>query len=322
MIKTDTISIIVPCYNEETVLPSYYDEMAKIMETMHDVTFELWLVDDGSSDQTLKLMKDLHNKDERCHFLSFSRNFGKEAAILAGLQHATGDFVAIMDADLQDPPALLPQMYQAVTKEGYDSAAARRTTRKGEARIRSFFSKKFYKVVNRISKTDIKEGARDYRLMNRKMVNAVLKLCEYNRFSKGIFSWIGFDTKWIEYDNVERVAGETKWSFFALFKYSLEGILGFSVAPLAWSSVFGLIFCLLSFVMVFVIIIKTLIWGDPVGGWPSLACILFFVSGIQLFSIGIVGQYLAKTYLEAKRRPIYVLKEDSNEEGTDHEKNR
>lgn len=321
MIKTDTISIIVPCFNEETVLPAYYEQMVKIMDDMSNVKFEIWFVDDGSSDQTLKLMKELHNRDERCKYISFSRNFGKEAAILAGLRHATGDYTAIMDADLQDPPSLLPKMYYAVTEEGYDSAAARRTTRKGEARFRSFLSKMFYKLVNRITKTDIKDGARDFRLMNRKMLNAVLSLCEYNRFSKGIFSWIGFETKWIGYENVERAAGETKWSMFSLFKYSLEGIIGFSVAPLAWSSIMGLIFCVFSFIMIFIIIIKTLIWGDPVGGWPSLTCIIFFVSGVQLFGIGIVGQYLAKTYLEAKKRPVYVLKEESDEEGTNNEEN-
>lgn len=317
----DTISIIIPCFNEEKAIMAYYEHMQTIMDKMSSVTFELWFVDDGSSDNTLRIMKELHNKDSRCQYLSFSRNFGKEAAILVGLRHSKGDYTAIMDVDLQDPPELLPQMYHAVTREGYDSAAARRTNRKGEAPIRSFLSNMFYKVIDKISKTDIKQGARDYRLMNRKMLDAVLKLCEYNRFSKGIFGWVGFSTKWIDYENIERVAGETKWSLFSLFKYSMEGIIGFSVAPLAWSSYIGLIFCLLSFIMVLFIFIKTLIWGDHVSGWPSLACIVFFVSGIQLFCMGILGQYLSKTYLETKRRPIYILKEGSNEEGKQDEKN-
>ncbi len=316
----DTISIIVPCYNEEKAIPVYYEHMRDLMQKMNYVNFELWFVDDGSGDQTLSIMKELHKKDSRCKYLSFSRNFGKEAAILVGLRHSTGDYTAIMDVDLQDPPELLPAMYEAVTKEGYDSAAARRKNRKGEAPIRSFLSETFYKIINKLSKTDIKSGARDYRLMNRKMLNAVLELCEYNRFSKGIFGWVGFSTKWMDYANVERVAGETKWSIFSLFKYSIEGIIGFSVEPLAWSSYIGLLFCLLSFIVVLVIVVKTLVWGDRVSGWPSMACIVFFVSGVQLFCMGILGQYLSKTYLEVKRRPVYILKEMS-EEGCGHEEN-
>lgn len=307
------ITVVVPCFNEEEALPVYYGEMYKIMEQMHEVTFELLFVDDGSSDNTLSVLKGLHLEDERCQYLSFSRNFGKEAAIYAGLQNADGDFVATMDVDLQDPPRLLPEMYRILTEEGYDSVATKRSTRTGEPKIRSFLSKSFYKFVNQISKTEIVDGARDYRLMQRAVVDAILQMSEYNRFSKGIFEWVGFRTKWLEFENVERSAGKTKWSVRQLFSYSLEAITGFSVAPLSLASVVGVLFCGVSFVLIAVIILKTLIWGDPVSGWPSLACIIFGVSGVQLFCTGIVGQYLSKTYLETKHRPIFILKDTSRE---------
>lgn len=316
----DKISVVVPCWNEEEALPIYYREMNQIMEAMSQKTgenalaFELIFVDDGSVDGTLRIMKELNQKDMRCRYLSFSRNFGKEAAIYAGLKAAAGDYVAVMDVDLQDPPALLPDMYHILKKEDYDSVATKRSTRTGEPRIRSFLSEGFYKFVNRISKTEIVNGARDYRLMNRKMVDAVLDMSEYNRFSKGIFGWVGFRTKWLEFENVERSAGETKWSLKKLFCYSMEGITGFSVAPLSLASVVGVLFCGLSFLMILVIIVRTLIWGDPVSGWPSLACIIFMVSGVQLLCTGIVGQYLSKTYLETKRRPIFILKDSSEED--------
>ena len=308
------MTVIVPCFNEEEALPIYYKEMCKVMNRMKEVELELLFVDDGSSDHTLSVMKDLHMLDARCSYLSFSRNFGKEAAIYAGLKHAVGDYVAVMDVDLQDPPELLPEMYRILEEEGYDSVATKRSTRNGEPKFRSFLSESFYKVINKISKTEIVNGARDYRLMRRNMVDAVLNMSEYNRFSKGIFEWVGFRTMWLEFENVERSAGETKWSLKKLFFYSLEGITGFSVAPLSLASVIGVLFCLLSFVMIGVIIIRTIIWGDPVSGWPSLVCIVFFVGGIQLLCTGIVGQYLSKTYLETKHRPIYILKDSSKEE--------
>ena len=307
------MTVIVPCLNEEEALPIYYKEMCEVMKQMKEVEMELLFVDDGSTDGTLSVMKDLHELDDRCRYLSFSRNFGKEAAIYAGLQNATGDYVALMDVDLQDPPQLLPKMYR-ILEEGYDSVATKRSTRTGEPRIRSFLSESLYKLINKISKTEIVNGARDYRLMKRKMVHAILEMSEYNRFSKGIFEWVGFRTKWLEFENVERSAGETKWSMKKLFCYSMEGITGFSVAPLSFASVIGMLFCLLSFLMIGIIVLRTLIWGDPVSGWPSLACIVFFVGGIQLLCTGIVGQYLSKTYLETKHRPIYILKDSSEEE--------
>ena len=315
----DKISVVVPCWNEEEALPIYYREMSRVMETMiqnaekKTLDFELIFVDDGSLDGTLRIMKELRQKDARCRYLSFSRNFGKEAAIYAGLKAAEGNYVAVMDVDLQDPPALLPDMYQILREEDYDSVATKRSTRTGEPRIRSFLSERFYKFVNRISKTEIVNGARDYRLMNRKMVDAVLDMSEYNRFSKGIFGWVGFRTKWLEFENVERSAGETKWSLKKLFCYSLEGITGFSVAPLSLAAIVGILFCGLSFLLIVLIIVRTLVWGDPVSGWPSLACIIFMVSGVQLLCTGIVGQYLSKTYLETKHRPIFILRDSSED---------
>ena len=309
--KAHRITIIIPCFNEEETLPVYYQAMLPVMKQMNPVDFELLFIDDGSSDHTLLEMKQLHQKDPRCKYLSFSRNFGKEAAIYAGLSKASGDYVAVMDVDLQDPPSLLPEI---LIEEEYDSVATRRSDRTGEPQIRSFLSDSFYKIINRISKTEIMRGARDFRLMKRNMVDAVLEMSEYNRFSKGIFEWVGFRTKWLEYENIERSAGETKWSLKKLFVYSMEGITGFSVAPLSLASVLGLLFCLISFVMIVVIIIRTLIWGDPVSGWPSLTSIIFMVSGVQLLCTGIVGQYLSKTYLETKHRPIFILKDSSEKE--------
>ena len=303
------ISIIIPCYNEEESIPIYYDEMKKIMKKMDYVKFELIFINDGSKDNTLNILRNLAKNDSRVRFISFSRNFGKEAGILAGLKATKGDYVAMMDVDLQDPPKLLIEMYDAIKSSDYDCIATKSTSRNGYSFFRKLFTKWYYKIINKISKTTIVDGARDFRLMTRQMVDAILELEEYNRYSKGIFSWVGFNTKWITFENTERVAGTTKWNFWKLFAYSMESIIGFSTTPLLFSSIIGIIFCLISFIMVIVIIVKTLILGDPVNGWPSLVCIIFFVSGIQLFCIGIMGQYLAKTYLETKKRPIYIIKE-------------
>ena len=306
------LSIVVPCYNEQEALPYFYKEICRVAEEMkasHGADFEFIFVDDGSKDNTLAIARQLHGQDARVRYISFSRNFGKEAGILAGLEAAKGDYVAMMDADLQDPPALLPQMLDALLNEDYDCAATRRTNRKGEPPIRSFFARMFYKIINRLSDADIVDGARDYRLMRRRMVDAILALPEYNRFSKGIFGWVGFKTKWLEYVNVERVAGETKWSFWKLFLYSLEGIVAFTTAPLALASLMGIAFCALAFVMIVFIIVRTLLFGDPTSGWPSLVCIIFLCSGVQLFCMGVLGQYLAKTYMEVKRRPVYIVRE-------------
>ena len=305
----DKISIVVPCYNEEESLPFFYEEITKIAKQMDYVTFEFLFVNDGSKDKTLEKLRDLARIDERVRYISFSRNFGKEAAMYAGLKESTGDYVAVMDADLQDPPKLLIEMYAILQEKEYDCVATRRVTRKGEPPIRSFFARMFYKIINAISKTEVVDGARDFRLMTRQMTDSIISLGEYNRFSKGIFGWVGFDTKWIEYENVERVAGKTSWSFWKLFVYSLDGITAFSTAPLVISTIMGCIFCLLAFIMVCIIIFKTCMYGDPVSGWPSTACIILFVGGIQLFCTGIIGQYLAKSYLEVKNRPIYIVKE-------------
>ncbi len=308
------ITVLVPCYNEQESLPHFYPEICKVAERMkagYGVDFSFIFVDDGSKDGTLGVLKELAAKDERVRYLSFSRNFGKEAAIFAGLQHAAGDYVAMMDADLQDPPRMLEEMYRGITEEGYDCVGTRRVTRKGEPKVRSFFARLFYKLINRISDTEIVDGARDFRLMTRQMVDAILSMSEYNRFSKGIFSWVGFSTKWLEYENVERVAGETKWSFWKLLLYSIDGITAFSTAPLAVASLMGVLFCLLAAVLIVVVIVKTLVWGDPVAGYPSMMCFIFLIGGIQLLCLGILGQYLSKTYLETKRRPVYILKEDS-----------
>lgn len=303
------ISIVVPCYNEQEVLPMFYEELNKVMKKLENVELELILVNDGSKDNTLKEFKELANKDERVKYISFSRNFGKEAAMYAGLETTTGDYVAIMDADLQDPPKLLLEMYSILENSDYDCVGTRRVTRKGEPKIRSFFAKIFYKVMKKISKMDIVDGARDFRLMTRQMTDSIISMQEYNRFSKGIFTWVGFKTKWLEYENIERAAGKTKWSFWKLFIYSLDGITAFSTFPLVISTILGMLFCLLAFIMILVIIFKTIAFGEPVSGWPSTVCAILFVGGVQLFCTGIIGQYMAKTYLEVKKRPIFIVKE-------------
>ncbi len=309
------ISVIVPCFNEEQAIPIFYKEItetaAGFKKEFPETEFEYIFIDDGSEDRTLPILKELRERDERVRFISFSRNFGKEAGIFAGLEHAKGDYTVIMDVDLQDPPSLLPDMYRAVTREGYDSAATRRVSREGEPVIRSFFARLFYRIINRLSKTEIVDGARDYRIMSRRMVNAILSMREYNRFTKGIYGWVGFKTKWFEYKNVERGAGETKWSFWKLLLYSIEGIVAFSTAPLAFAALLGIIFTLVAFVMIVVIIIKTMVYGDPTSGWPSMICTIVFIGGIQLFCMGVIGEYLAKTYMESKRRPVYIVKEES-----------
>lgn len=309
---SNLISIIIPCYNEEAAIPHFYNSIAEQSAVMKDkfgVDFEYLFINDGSKDNTLDVIKEYAKQDSRVKYISFSRNFGKEAAMYAGMKYAAGDYTAIMDADLQDPPEMLAQMYESIINGGFDCAAARRTTRKGEPPIRSFFARLFYRLINRISKTDIVDGARDFRLMTRQMTDAILEMSEYNRFSKGIFGWVGFDTKWLEYENTERVAGETKWSFWKLFLYSLDGITAFSTAPLAVASIMGFLMCFAAFIMIIAIVTKTLIWGDPVAGYPSLVCIILLVAGVQTFCIGILGQYLSKTYLETKRRPKFIIKE-------------
>lgn len=308
------LSVVVPCYNEQESLPVFYKEITAVAKQMNYVDFEFIFVDDGSRDNTLSIAKELHKNDKRVRYISFSRNFGKEAGMLAGLQAAKGDYVAIMDADLQDPPTLLPEMYETINSGEYDCAATRRTTRKGEPPIRSFFARMFYKIINKMSDADIVDGARDFRLMHRKMVDAILSMGEYNRFSKGIFGWVGFKTKWIEYVNVERVAGETKWSFWKLFKYSIEGIVAFSTTPLYMSSIMGFIICLAAFIMACFYAVKALVFGDPTAGFPSLVCIILFLGGIQLIGIGVVGMYLSKTYLETKKRPVFIVKETEDDE--------
>ena len=309
MFGMNMISIVVPCYNEEESLPLFYQAILEMKSSLPEVDFEFIFVNDGSKDNTLKIMRSLAQQDANVHYVSFSRNFGKEAALLAGLAYAQGDYVAVMDADLQDPPALLPEMYETLQTKMYDCVATRRVTREGEPPIRSFFARMFYKLINKISKTEIVDGARDFRLMTRQMVNAILSVQEYNRFSKGIFGWVGFRTKWLEYKNIERAAGQTKWSFWKLFVYSLDGITAFSTVPLSVAAVMGMLFCFLAFAMLIFVFVRALIWGDPVGGWPSLVCIILFVGGIQLFCTGILGQYLSKTYLEVKRRPQYIIQE-------------
>lgn len=309
-----SISIIVPCHNEQEALPFFYKEFIKLGTSMNHEILELLLVDDGSKDATLSIIKELASKDNRIKYISFSRNFGKEAAIWAGLQHATGDYVSIMDADLQDPPSLLPEMYRAVTEEGYDSAATRRVSRKGEPLIRSWFARRFYKIMHKIAQTELVDGARDYRLMNRKFVNALLSMKEYNRFTKGLYGWVGFKTKWIEFENVERIAGETKWSFWKLLFYAIEGIVAFSTVPLTIATVVGLLCCACAFGGVGFVVIRKLIFGDPIQGWASTVSILLFIGGVQLLCTGILGQYLAKTYLETKHRPIYIINKTNIED--------
>lgn len=308
------ISVIVACYNEAEALPLFYAEIERVRKADFadlDVKFEYIFVNDGSRDHTLEVMKDLAAKDPKVKYISFSRNFGKEAAMLAGLDAATGDYVTIMDADLQDPPRMLREMYTEVVEHGYDRVGTRRVSRKGEPPIRSFFARIFYKLINKMSNVEMVDGARDYWFMTQQVADSLRSMREYNRYSKGLNSFVGYNTKWLEYENVERVAGETKWSFWKLFKYAIEGITAFSTVPLVLSSIVGLIFCLVAFIAIIFIIVRTLAFGDPTSGWPSLVCIIVFVSGVQLFSIGVIGQYLAKTYLEVKRRPIYIIKEQN-----------
>lgn len=310
----ELISLIVPCYNEEPSLPYFWEQTTAVMAKMDYLDFEVIFVNDGSRDKTLEVLRSLAEADSRVKYISFSRNFGKEAAMFAGLEHAKGDYAAVMDADLQDPPALLEQMYHAVTQEGYDSAATRRVTRKGEPPIRSFFARMFYRIINKMTDVEIVDGARDFRLMNRKFLNALLELKERNRFSKGLFGWVGFKTKWLEFENVERVAGETKWSFWKLFKYSIEGIVAFTTTPLTIASVMGFFMCMLALCSTVFIVVRKLIFGDPVSGWASTASIITFIGGIQLFFMGVFGQYLAKAYTEIKNRPIYLVAESNLEE--------
>ena len=312
--KKEKISVIVSCYNEQESIPYFYEEITKISKKMKDLDFEYLFVNDGSKDNTLKIVKELAEKDDRVKYVSFSRNFGKEAAMYAGLKYANGDYITLMDADLQDPPALLPEMYRLIKEEGYDSVGTRRVTRKGEPPIRSFFARCFYKLINKMSKVEMVDGARDYRLMTRQVVDSITSLEEYNRYSKGLFSFVGYNTKWLEYENIERVAGETKWSFWKLFKYAIEGIVAFTTVPLSIASIFGILFCFFALVAIILIIIRTCCFGDPVAGWPSLVCIILMVSGVQLLCLGIMGQYLAKTYLETKKRPVYIVKE-TNKKG-------
>lgn len=305
------LSAIVPCYNEAENVRDFYNEFIKnkAFFEQKELDYELIYVDDGSKDQTVTEVKQLIAEDDHVHLVSFSRNFGKEAAIYAGLEKCKGDYAVFLDADLQDPPSLLPEMFSYL-EQGYDSVATRRVTRKGEPVIRSFFARCFYKLMRKISKTEIVDGARDYRLMTRQVVDAILTMPEYNRFTKGIFGWVGYETKWLEYDNIERKKGETKWSFWRLFVYSIEGITSFSTAPLALAAFVGVLFCFLAFVFLIFIIVRAAIFGDKTSGWPSLVCIILLISGAQFFCMGILGEYLAKTYLEVKRRPIYLVKED------------
>lgn len=302
-------SVVVPCYNEEETIPIFYKEIQKYIVNIPQLEFEFIFVDDGSKDASLQEMKALAAKDKRVKYISFSRNFGKEAGLFAGLEATTGDYIVTMDVDLQDPPYLLEKMYQAVAEEGYDCAATRRTNRKGEARIRSWFAKKFYQIINKISNADIVDGARDYRFMTRQMVDSILSMREYNRFTKGIFGWIGFKTKWIPFENVERSAGTTKWSFWKLTLYALEGIIAFSTTPLWISSLLGIFCCFVSLLALAFIIIRALMYGDTVAGWPSMISVIIFIGGLQLFCMGILGMYVSKLYLEAKRRPIYITRE-------------
>ncbi|MBC5618721.1 glycosyltransferase family 2 protein [Streptococcus anginosus] len=306
-----TISIIVPCFNEEESLPLFYAEMEKIKFQLND-HFEYIFINDGSKDRTLAILRELNQKNNSVRYLSFSRNFGKEAALYAGLKHATGDLVTVMDADLQDPPELLLTMKSMLeANPDLDCVGTRRTTREGEPLIRSFFAKMFYKLINKISQVEMVDGARDFRLMRRQMVEAILEVSEYNRFSKGIFAWVGFKTEYLEYKNVERVAGKTSWSFWQLLNYSLEGIVNFSDAPLTIAFLGGVVACLLAFFLIMIVIIRTLIFGDPTSGWPSMVSIILFLGGFQLLTIGILGKYIGKIFMETKKRPIYVVKEKS-----------
>lgn len=315
-ISKEKISIVVPCYNEEEAIPYFYKELTNVFGKMKSYDYELVMIDDGSNDETLNVIRKYAEEDKKIKYYSFSRNFGKEAAMYAGFCNATGEFVAVMDVDLQDPPSLLPEMIEILKSGEYDSVATRRVDRNGEPPIRSWFSKKFYKIINKISDADIVDGARDFRLMRRSMVNAIVAMEENNRFSKGIFGWIGFKTYWLPFENVERIAGETKWDFWKLFKYAVDGIVNFSEVPLSIASGFGMLMTFLSFLFIVFIIIRRLFFGDLVAGWASTICVIIFIGGLQLFSIGIMGQYVAKNYTESKKRPHYIISE-TNQEKTD-----
>lgn len=299
-----TLDIVVPCYNEEEMLQIFYNEVS---DNLKNIKWNVIFVNDGSNDNTLEVIKELENSYDNVKYISFSRNFGKESAIYAGLDYSTENYVVLMDADLQDPPSLIPKMMEYIKE--YDIVGTRRVTRKGEPFIRSFFARLFYKIANKITKIELVDGARDFRLMKREVVNAILDLKEYNRFSKGIFQWVGFETKWLEYENIERQKGESSWSFWELFKYSIEGIVSFTTAPLHIATITGIFFSIIAFLAIIVIVIKTLLFGEHVEGWPSTVSIILFLSGIQLFAAGIIGEYLAKIYLESKKRPIYIIKE-------------
>lgn len=307
------LSLIIPCYNEQEALPLFYNEVNKVLSGM-DEEYELIFVNDGSKDNTLNILKDLAEKDLHVTYLSFSKNFGKESAMYAGFCNAKGDYVAVMDADMQDPPELLPQMLDIVKSGEYDSVATRRVSRKGEPPIRSWFARQFYVIINKISDADVVDGARDFRLMKREMVDAIISLNEYNRFSKGIFGWVGFKTYWLPFENVERIAGETKWNFWKLFKYAIDGIINFSQVPLSLSSWAGIFLTFFSVLILLFIIVRKLIWGDPVDGWASTICTIIFIGGVQLLCLGIIGQYLAKTYMESKHRPHYIVAESNRED--------
>ena len=305
------ISLIIPCYNEEKAIPIFYKETLAVLSNLQ-YDYELLFIDDGSKDKTLEIIKRLSKENNNIKYISFSRNFGKEAAMYAGFCNAKGDYVAVMDADMQDPPSLLPKMIELLAGGEYDSVATRRVTRKGEPPVRSWFAKMFYKIINKFSDADIVDGARDFRLMKRDMVDAIVAMSESNRFSKGIFGWIGFRTYWLPYENIERVAGETKWNFWKLFKYAIDGIINFSQAPLSLASCFGIIMTIISFLIMLIIIIKKVLLGDPVAGWASTICFILFIGGIQLFCIGVIGQYIAKTYTETKHRPHYIISETND----------
>jgi len=314
--KKKLISLIVPCLNEEEALPIFYEETKKVLKTM-DVDYEILIIDDGSRDNTFQVAKKLAEEDKGVKYISFSRNFGKEAAMYAGFCHSKGDYVAVMDADMQDPPSLLPQMYQILEEGEYDSVATRRVDRKGESKIRSWFARLFYKIINLISDADVVDGARDFRLMKREMVDAIVSMSEYNRFSKGIFGWIGFKTYWLPFENVERVAGTTKWNFWGLFRYAISGIINFSEFPLDVASGFGIFMTIAAFVMLIFIIVRKLLFGDPVAGWASTMCVIIFIGGIQLLCLGIMGQYIGKTYMETKNRPQYIIARTNVEKKAD-----
>ena len=314
--KKKLISLIVPCLNEEEALPIFYEETKKVLKTM-DVDYEILIIDDGSRDNTFQVAKKLAEEDKGVKYISFSRNFGKEAAMYAGFCHAKGDYVAVMDADMQDPPSLLPQMYQILEEGEYDSVATRRVDRKGESKIRSWFARLFYKIINLISDADVVDGARDFRLMKREMVDAIVSMSEYNRFSKGIFGWIGFKTYWLPFENVERVAGTTKWNFWGLFRYAISGIINFSEFPLDVASGFGIFMTIAAFIMLIFIIVRKLLFGDPVAGWASTMCVIIFIGGIQLLCLGIMGQYIGKTYMETKNRPQYIIARTNVEKKAD-----